>query len=654
MLPPVSELGLEIGTDSNLPYSTPYNPVTTGTAKTSKERLVEQWKDTSEEQGPSVRMLQTMRRMDGQARALYRLMTLPIRSAVNTCTFVPAEDGDEEAEFIESVFTTPPESGGMEITLHRFISQVLQGLFDGFSAFEKVFWSPSEGPLAGKITLKKLAHRPSESVSFVSTDHGDFAGFRQRAYNMGRAIDVFIPKEYAFYYAAQEEERKFYGVSFFQSAFYHYDKKVKMYFIAHLAAQRAAVGTRVGTVPTNATKQAKQEFLSSLGNLSVAQWMAVPDGFKVEILREAGGFSYLEYINHHNSQMSKSVLAGFFDENQGGGPSDASLVNFAQPGDEMFVLMLRAVMDDIANQINHYIIPQLVDLNFKGGKYPKFTWGKLTDEQRAGIASTFNSVLTAKAAQITPEFVRALEEHVADEYGLEIDYEDVEKREEQEFSAAAAQAAAISGAAPTDPNSPPVDPNADPDADPDADPTAPPAVPTDGSTPVPATGTPGAPPTGTPGLPRQGALGNSQGLPGTSPAAVDSLPAPGAPTPRTDAPEPSPLGAEGGEQDGGVVEMPGSPEDWNLDDFESMALDSAAPDSDDPEDDENQNATELTMPGDPDGWGLDDFESMAIDASAPDESDPEADDVSLTDDLDITEQMLDMASDMLALARESI
>ena len=57
--------------------------------------------------------------------------------------------------------------------------------------------------------------------------------------------------------AAQEEERKFYGISFFQSAFYHYDKKVKLYYTAHLAAQRAAVGTRVGTVPQQATKAAK-------------------------------------------------------------------------------------------------------------------------------------------------------------------------------------------------------------------------------------------------------------------------------------------------------------------------------------------------------------------------------------------------------------
>jgi hypothetical protein len=607
ILPDVSALGLEeIGTETNLPYSTSYNPSSNGTGRT----LVEQWRDQSEEQGPTVRQLQTMRRMDGQARALYRLLTLPIRSALSTSSFVPEDDGEEEQEFIDAVFNTPPESGGMTVTFHRFVSQMLQALFDGFAAFEKVYWTPSDGPLQGKVTLQKLAHRPSETVTFISDDHGGFAGFRQRAYNMGKAIDVFIPKEYAFYYAAQEEERKYYGVSFFQSAFYHYDKKVKMYFIAHLAAQRAAVGTRVGTVPINATTAAKREFLGSLSNLSVAQWMAVPDGFKVEILREAGGFSYLDYINHHNSQMSKSVLAGFFDKDQGAGSGDASLVNFAQPGDEMFNLMLRAIMDDLANQINHYIIPPLVDLNFKSGKYPKFVWGKLTDEQRAGIAATFSAVLAAKSDDITPEFVRKLEEHVAEEYGLEIDYEEIEKRQQEQQAVQAQQFG---------PDGQPVEPEIGPDGQPVQTPPSPDGTPPQG---------------GAPGAPAPSGAAPAGGAP--------AAPAPTPPDPNAvsepDLTDPNVLAEEQAEDDGQIA-MPG--EDWDLDDFEAMVHDSAAPDTE--EDDESDVA--LSMPGTQDDWGLDDFEAMAFDAAEP------GDDEGVT--LSVEDQMLDMASDMLALARKS-
>jgi len=451
--------GVELGVDSTMPFSTPFRPVQLGISKTPKEELQEVLHDESEEWGPTVRQLVAMRRMDGQARALYRLITLPIRAALTQATFVPAEDGDAEAEFIDQVFNTAPENGGMTVTFHRFMSQMLQGLFDGFAAFEKVFWIPEDGPLAGKTTLKKLGHRPSNTVTFVADKKGGFAGLRQRSVEAGKVIDVYIEPEYCFYYAAQEEERKFYGVSFFQSAFYHYDKKVKMYFTAHVAAQRAAVGTRIGTFPAGASKAARADFAAQLRNMALAQWMAMPEGYKVESLKEAGQVDFLAQINHHDSQMSKSILANFFDKDQGAGNNEGSLVNFASPGDSMFLLMLRAIMDDIAAQINHYIIPQLIDLNFDGGKYPTFSWGNLTDEQKAAISTTFDKLAAAgQSLTITPEFMRELEKKVADEMGLEINWEEVDAREAEEKAANDALLAAQGMA-------PPLQPGLDPAAD---------------------------------------------------------------------------------------------------------------------------------------------------------------------------------------------
>lgn len=430
--PEISSLGVENGSDFSLAFSTPFNPTQFGVSKTGDEQLQEVLNyDVDGAGGPTVRQLTIMRRQDGQARALYRLMTLPIRSSLATAKFVAAQGDNGECDFVQQALTTAPSAGGMTVTWHRFIAQVLQGLFDGFAAFEKVWWIPASGPLKGKITLKKLAYRPSETVSFVADQHGGFAGFRQRTTVAGRYIDAYIPPENAFYYSAQEEERKFYGVSFFESAFFHYDAKVKLYFTAFLAAQRAAVGTRVGTIPDNASTAAKNEFSRQLANLSFAQYMMMPEEFKVEVLGEKGSFDFLSMINLQNSQMSKSVLAAFFDENQGGGSGDNAIVQFAQPGDDMFVLMLQAIMDDIANQINHYIIPQLVDFNFDSKNYPTFSWGKLTNEQKQSVANTFKLLvnIAPQSQGVTPEFMRALEQSMADEMGLDIDYAEVDKRE---------------------------------------------------------------------------------------------------------------------------------------------------------------------------------------------------------------------------------
>lgn len=430
--PSEDEFGVELGVEFNLPFATPYTDGMSNKAKADKE-LRELLREDGEDLGPTVSQLIAMRRLDGQARALYRLLTLPIRAALSKSTFVPAEGGEKEAEFIDLQFNLPPASGGMSVTFHKFMAQLLQGLFDGFAPFEQVYDYARFGPLKGKYVLRKLAYRQPSTITIIEDVDGHFAGFRQRAYKAGEVIDVHIPRDRAFYFAAQEEERKYYGVSFFQSAFYHYDKKVKMYYIAHLAAQRAAVGTRVGMFPNGASEQQKRNFATNLSNLAIAQWMMIPETFKVEMLKESGNFAFLDYINHHNNQMSKSILANFFDKESGGGSGDAKLVSFGQPGDSMFILMLRAVMDDIANSINHYIIPTLIDWNFKGGKYPIFQWAALTDEQKAMITETFDKLSTAgEGVNVSTEFLRELEKKMADEMGLELDWEAIEEREAME------------------------------------------------------------------------------------------------------------------------------------------------------------------------------------------------------------------------------
>lgn len=429
----IQPLGISNGVGMNLPFTTPYfdekmkgKSVEEGLQELLNERF-------GDNEGPTIPQLVAMRRMDGQARALYRLLTRPVMSALKDCTFEAAEGGEKEAEFIRDVFLLPPADGGMTVTLQRFMAQLLQALFDGFAPFEKVYHRPTKGPLKGKTTLKKLLYLPVETVTFITDDKGGFRGFRQRANFAGETIDVYIEPQYAVYYAAQEEERPFYGVSYFQSAFYHYDKKMKAYFLAHLASQRAAVGTRVGTVPLNATEAAKKEFVAALSNLAFAQFMAFPEGFKVEILKEGSSFDFLNYINHHNSQMSKSMLAAFFDESQGSGSNDNAMIGGAGPGDDWFMLQFEAIQDEIASVINNYIIPDLIDQNFKGSKYPKFRWGTLSDDQKKAVRATFEKLSTAgQSAAVTPEFMRELEKKQASEMGLDIDYEEIARREKED------------------------------------------------------------------------------------------------------------------------------------------------------------------------------------------------------------------------------
>lgn len=415
--PPPDQYGEFVGAGLSLPFATPWG-------SEGKWEILR----TFEPSAPSVRQLVQMRRTDGQARALYRLITLPIRSALKNATFIPAENGDDEAAFIEQMFTLPPNAGGMTITFQKLMAQILLSVFDGFAPFELIYWSPTSGPLKGKITLQKAAYRPSESITFLIDQAGDFRGFRQRTMYLGHMIDVEIPGEAAWFVSCQDEENPFYGVSLFQSAFRHYDSKCRLYFISQLAAQRQATGTRVGEFPLGASKPDKEKFHKGLNDLGVAQSMSYPAGYKVNLLTEQGSFDFLSYINHHNSQMSKSVLAAFFDKDQGGDPS---LVDFGTQSDAMFILMLQTLMDEIASSINHYVIPRFIDWNFGSGKYPEFRWSSFTDEQKASIRSLFEKIVTAgQSLNSTPEFLFELEKEVSTDLGLEIDYDEIQKRQE--------------------------------------------------------------------------------------------------------------------------------------------------------------------------------------------------------------------------------
>lgn len=418
---------VERGFSDFMPFTEPYQG----------SHLVQKHTDVTIDQ------LVRMRQTDGQARALYRLITLPIRAALQTATFVPAdnvEGGEEEAKFIDQLFNLPPNAGGMSVPFTRVIAQMLQAIFDGFAPFEMVYDYAKKGPLKGKWTLKKLNYLPANTVRFLVTADGSFDGFRQVTQKPGgKILDVKIPRDCCVYYAAQEEENRFYGLSYFQSAYYHFDKKVKLYYLMHLAAQRSAVGTRVGTVPEDHTTDELNAFRRGLSDLGVAQWMTKPEGYEVELLKEGGSFDFLSYINHHNSQMSKSILAAFFDENQGTG-GDASLVDFGKQTDSLFVMMLQTIMTEIASIINHYIIPRFIDWNFNSGKYPQFRWGPFTDDDKDAIQDVFTSLAGITGGNFTKEFFRETEKKMADKFGLEIDYETIEREEEELASAEAVDA----------------------------------------------------------------------------------------------------------------------------------------------------------------------------------------------------------------------
>lgn len=385
-----------------------------------------------------------MRRRDGQTRALLRLFTLPILSCLKEAEWVAPEyiDGgaDEEVEFANQMFRLPPAAGGMTSSLDTIMRYTLLGILEGFSVFEEVRQIPDSGPLKGKITLRKLAHRDASTIKFRVDETGGFNGVNQTFKNhKGELVTVTIPKEKSWFWTANFEENPFYGVSFFETAWYHYEIKTKLYYIAHIASQFAAVPGRIGKAPQNATGPQKAAFAKALQTFAFNTSLVVPHDYDVDSFNGTTGFNFLSLIDHHAHMQAKSVLMQFADTEDrmvliDNGKADASA--------DMYIKALESIMAQIAESWTVHLMPKYIDWNFGSHKYPVFRFGQLSDSAKDGIREVFTSVVTSSVLNCTPEFIREMEKKLAVRFGLDIDYETIEGNEQEAARQQAAQAAA--------------------------------------------------------------------------------------------------------------------------------------------------------------------------------------------------------------------
>lgn len=374
-----------------------------------------------------------MRRHDGQAQALIRLVTLPIRLALQTGKWIEPEEGDaeEETEFANLMWTLPPHAGGMTTPATKLIRQILLSVSDGFSPFEVVRTIPEVGPLKGKITLRKLAYRDPRTIKIKVDDKGGYAGFKQTVTKPnGELLEVELEPLKTVVFTQQDELNPFYGISFFESCYPHYDAKRKLYYICQMAAQFAAVPGRLGTIPQSDFHSPKSiaSFKKALADFSFNTTMVMKEGYKVEPFNNNSGFDFLKYIDHHNGQMSKAVLANFFDEDQ----RTVLIENTTQDAStDIFLLAMETIAEDIADVLTQHLMPQFIDLNFTSKKYPVFKPGPLSQANREAIRNMFDKLVTSGILNSTPELVRELEKEVASSLGLDIDYVEIEKREKE-------------------------------------------------------------------------------------------------------------------------------------------------------------------------------------------------------------------------------
>ncbi len=356
------------------------------------------------------RMVQT----DGNAMSLYRVLTMPIRAGELRVKAV--NGGQPEADFIQAQLINPPELGGMTSPWSTVIQNISKYVLTGAEVLEKVHEIRN-----GHVVLRKLAPRPRNSIVIQMDKQGGFDGVKQ----VLPSGTVKIPREKCVLFVAGKEHNPLYGRSMLLPGYGHYEMKHKLYYISHLAYALNAIPIREGAIPPGVQESERKAFQNALDNVGVNTSIIVPEGYGMTIHETRQVADSMPLIDHHDIEMAKAILGQII--NMGTTVSGGSYA-LGQTQLEMLLLSLQALRDDIAQIINSYVIPELIDWNYSTQRYPQVKLLPPSTDLKVLTKEVFQHMSAARQVNTSGEFWLKLERKIAEMLGFEdeIDYEKLE------------------------------------------------------------------------------------------------------------------------------------------------------------------------------------------------------------------------------------
>ena len=297
-----------------------------------------------------------MKRADGTVRGALRLLKTPIMAAR---WFVePASDSVMDKNIADFVEKNLFEE--LNVPWSRVIEDALLMCEYGYFPFELVY-----KPVGNKIKLQKLAPRhPMDVQEWIWDNNGGPQGlFMQPTEMTGFGNRIYIPIEKLVVFVLEEEAGDLRGVSILRSAYKHYFYKDTMYKIDSIQKERHGIGVPLILLPpgyTASDKKAAEDLGRNLRTNERAHIVA-PSNWQVSFAKlEGHPVDCLNSIEHHDMKIKSNILAPFMDE-----------PNVKPDSLDVYFKSTRYIASTVCDTFNHFVIPQLVNLNFAKGGMPK-------------------------------------------------------------------------------------------------------------------------------------------------------------------------------------------------------------------------------------------------------------------------------------------
>lgn len=327
-----------------------------------------------------------MRRSDASVKAALTAIKNPVKSVEWFVEPASSDASDVEiADFVTHNF--------MDILRFKtLLGEILTHLDFGYSVHEKVYdYQTVDGK--DRIVLSKLAFRKQTTIlRWEQNDHTP--GITQLTPD-GKLISIPLNKIVVF--TNEQEGENYEGQSILRSAYKHWYYKDKMYQIDAVGHERQALGVVDIAYPTGAADKDIKQAESAARNLRANEegFISHRDDWQIGFMDMKGGtLKDIEpSIDHHDRQISKSVLAQFLDLGAGRNASGSRAVG--QTHADLFEQSIQSVAATIADTINRYVIKDLVDLNFNVTDYPKLRAGDISTDGIDTIAAVVSQFVAA-------------------------------------------------------------------------------------------------------------------------------------------------------------------------------------------------------------------------------------------------------------------
>jgi hypothetical protein len=368
-----------------------------------------------------LRIYDEMRRSDGQVRAVLRVVKAPIISA--QWYIEPFSDDELDVEVSEFVWWA---LNNMHHTFIRFLWEALLMLDFGHYVFEKVYevatWTPKPTEEHSRprertvIKWKKMAPRHPMTIAEWKFDRdGMLKGIVQNTAGFGdRDSQVFIDVDKLLVFTLDEEAEDPTGISILRSAYKHWYYKDNLYRVDAIQKERHGIGVPVVKLPPGFTPKDK-DLANEMGeNLRTNEkaHVTLPPLWDLTFAEmRTNPADALKSAEHHDLMIARNALTQFI--NLGSTTSGSRALGGEQI--DIFTKTLRYLTDIVRGQVNHYVIPQLVDWNYRVHGYPQLKVRRIgeTGEQRA-FSAALRNLVGVGAITATPE----LEEFASDQLDM--------------------------------------------------------------------------------------------------------------------------------------------------------------------------------------------------------------------------------------------